>query len=1144
MTSFDPPEMPADAPATTGIQRPSETPSIPLAPLPRPPAMSVEQFAHRRGWLDALLVALVLAFAFLIASFPAANPDFFRQAAVGRLIVQGAYAFGVDPFSFAADDVYQVNHSWLFGLLVYALYQIPAVGGTVLVIGKALLAAALAEIMLRTGRRRGQSLWIPAACTVLAILAVSPRLLLQSTCLSFLFLGLTLWLLQRPPRSWWWLPPLFALWANCDAWFVLGPLTVALYLVGELIQRWLPSNDEGEEETRRSRLQTLGLVLLVGLAACLINPHHVHVFTLPPELGLSPAADLLHDDAQFRFLYLSPLHAEYYEPYLGRSVAGLSYLPLLLVGLLSFVFLRGRAPAWRLLIWLGFALLSLYNVRCIPFFALVAGPITALNWLDFAARRRGDAPRLTTGWLWWSLGGRVLTILLLLVLLAATVPGWLQAQPYDHRRVGWRVVADPSLEQTARQIHEWRKDGKLPPEPHWFNMRREVADYVAWFAPGERVFLDQQLPYARKAAEDYLAVRKSLEQMIRDGNASKDISPAEAKKKWEKILRDRRVHYWILDTHRASLRDKADMVAQIVLFTSSTEWPLCSVQGRSAIFAWRDPQAKDEPDPSDGLELDLKRLAFGREAEQAPPQGPEIVVPSREPWDLWLHAPPPVSANRQAADLYIFRFDAFEIHENLRAWRSAVAAGAVAAVLPRGPMPNSLLALSWSGTYHDQFPPGQFQPARRIEPNERVAMAAWSLYTNGPQAEPPPSLYLALRAARRALADNPQDPQTHLLLGQIYARFDGQPHEQNLKTALPLAEEIRRTQMTAAFHNCLRFPSTPDVAAAAHQALFGLFDRLHYQDVAAAHFREWMNNLRAAGPKPNVSATQHAQMLDKMDRELKRREKEVEQARNLYVLNAKGKSALEKFSLAREKGLADLAAQTAEEAASEMNDPKGQRDVAREVVLLLLNLGRLDKARAVRIFDPEETAGQPVPPNYLDLHLRLAAASGDYEQADRLLADALNYAWKNPAGQSVHFRERMLVSEAIGCVLLSEAQRFAAPRSTERIRPLAGSPQLPLPLPRYAEAMLGSLAIGQQRTDWQLLRSWLAVESGRCVEARDYFQDALKTVTPSANWAPQVNRLNVLLPAEANFLQELALRQDIAQNVSRQYLKWLETSQR
>ncbi|HEY7428572.1 MAG TPA: hypothetical protein VH682_30360, partial [Gemmataceae bacterium] len=617
MASFDPSETPAraDAPTPTGIQAPAETPSIPLAPLPRPPAVSVEQFTHFRSWLDVLLVALVLVFAFLIASFPAANPDFFRQAATGRLIAKGAYPFGTDPFSFAGDDVYCVNHSWLFGLLVFALYQIPTIGGAVVVIFKALLVAALAEVLLRTSRRVGQSLWIPATCTALAILAISPRLYLQSTCLSFLFLGLTLWLLQRPQRfqegaspevsgqmsfrSWWWLPPLFALWANCDSWFFLGPLAVALYLVGELIQPWLSSGGEGSNETRRQELKTLGLVLLVGLAACLINPHHVHVFTLPPELGLSPAADQIDRDAQFRTIFLSPLRSDYYEPRLGWNVAGMSYWPLLLLGLVSFVFVYGRTPGWRLSVWLGFALLSLYNARCIPFFAIVAGPITALNWLDVAARHLGGAPRLTTAWRWWSLGGRALTILLALVLLAATVPGWLHGRPRDqfsdHHRVGWRVVIDPPLEQAAKQIAQWREERKLPAEPHWFNMQTEVANYLAWFAPGERVFLDQQLPYFPKAADEYVNLRESLEQMIPQGNnpenGSLARSTATLKKQWEKILHDRHVHYWIFN----DVQQKANRVARLMLFSSPEEWVLCSLHGRIAIFAWRDPQAKDEP---------------------------------------------------------------------------------------------------------------------------------------------------------------------------------------------------------------------------------------------------------------------------------------------------------------------------------------------------------------------------------------------------------------------------------------------------------------------------------------------------------------------------------------------------------------------
>ncbi len=290
-----------DAPApATGIQAPPETAanaSIPLPPLPQPPAMSVEQLTRILGGLDVRPRLLVLAFAFLVASFPAANPDFFRQLATGRLLAEGNYHFGVDPFTFSSGGAYWVNHSWLFALMVYGLYQLPGFGGAAVVIAKALLVTALAGVLLRVGRRAGQSLWIPAACTALALLTLSPRLYLQPICLSLLFLGLTLWLLTavRDPRSaihpdsgqriWWLIPPLFVLWVNCDEWFFLGPLTVALYLAGALLEPWFFRSGPKRDEDRRRELIALGLVLAVGLAACLVNPHHFHAFTLPPEFG-------------------------------------------------------------------------------------------------------------------------------------------------------------------------------------------------------------------------------------------------------------------------------------------------------------------------------------------------------------------------------------------------------------------------------------------------------------------------------------------------------------------------------------------------------------------------------------------------------------------------------------------------------------------------------------------------------------------------------------------------------------------------------------------------------------------------------------------------------------------------------------------
>src|SRR6202011_4039476 len=115
----------------------------------------------------------------------------------------------------------------------------------------------------------------------------SPQLVLRPMSVSFLLFGITLLICYRAgalgnvvpnPRLLWRLPLVFLLWANLDAWFIMGPLTLALLWAGNglgLLLR-IPNSFPGK---------TLGAVLGVGLLACVVNPHHVQVFMLPPELA-------------------------------------------------------------------------------------------------------------------------------------------------------------------------------------------------------------------------------------------------------------------------------------------------------------------------------------------------------------------------------------------------------------------------------------------------------------------------------------------------------------------------------------------------------------------------------------------------------------------------------------------------------------------------------------------------------------------------------------------------------------------------------------------------------------------------------------------------------------------------------------------
>src|SRR6516164_1773002 len=119
----------------------TDQPAIPLPPPPEaPPATppvsvrrGAEQAARVMSRLDLVLAAVVLALAFMVASFKVQNSDFFQHAATGRYIAHGRtdVLLGHDPFSFATAGRHWVNNAWLFDVIVYALYMASPNGAAV-----------------------------------------------------------------------------------------------------------------------------------------------------------------------------------------------------------------------------------------------------------------------------------------------------------------------------------------------------------------------------------------------------------------------------------------------------------------------------------------------------------------------------------------------------------------------------------------------------------------------------------------------------------------------------------------------------------------------------------------------------------------------------------------------------------------------------------------------------------------------------------------------------------------------------------------------------------------------------------------------------------------------------------------------------
>ena len=420
--------------------------------------------------------------------------------------------------------------------------------------------ASLACLLLRMGRD-SRTMWLSAACTLLGIVAMSPELQLQPHSLSILLLGLTFWLLwlpcssQRPryrdgPRLAG-LLVLFVLWANLDGWFWIGPALVALVWLGERL-----SGNEG------STRNTPGWLVPASVVVCMLNPHYWHVFV--------PVAGSVHD-----WRAASPWQ-QGLQPLREVNVSTWAYFFLVAFGLLSFVLNRGSMIGWRILAWVGFFFLAAWQMNAIPYFAVVAAPITALNFQDYLNRRPSLAGR-------WTRFGRIATLASALALIGLACPGWLQGFKDDSRRVGWGVRAEPSLQRLAETIRAWRAQGLRRDGDRGLVLDRDIAHYLAWFCPDEKIVFRERSRWERPSK---LSV--GLDDL----------------RQWD-------INYWIV----------ADAASFRVLHRPHC-WTLLHVDGRAAILGWRPEAGCARPVAVPAL--DGNRLAYLDSGMPATPgQGPQ-----------------------------------------------------------------------------------------------------------------------------------------------------------------------------------------------------------------------------------------------------------------------------------------------------------------------------------------------------------------------------------------------------------------------------------------------------------------------------------------------------------------------------------------
>lgn len=962
-------------------------------------------------WVDGLLAVLLCALAFLLASTPARNSDLWLHLASGRAIVRGETPWGSDPFSSTTEGVYWVNSTWLSDVVLFALRQ--GSDGKALVPAKAVLVTLIAGLLLLF-RLRGSSNVLLFFLGSAALLASAPWLALQPVLLSLLGVLLTLYLMERPQlveasraararKQRWLVLPLFALWANLDGWFVLGPLVVGLYALGEAMR--------GGGADRRSEFSPLAWLTLAGFVACLCTPYHYRTFAWPTPLGITPAERAWRHDPLGRDLVVSPFGARFVASPIFASPGAWAYYLLAIVGAGSFLSSVRTLRPGRLLVWLALAALSIYQARTIPFFAVAGTALLALNLQDGMAARQSSEMSLRL-----RNAARASGLIAGLALVVLAWPGWLQPAPYRPR--GWTLKPDGSLVRMAHHLQRLHAEKCFPPDRFALTFSPEVAHYLAWFCPAEKGFVDARWPLFNRVAEDFVRMRRVLLQ----GDSvvvERHLSPLLEAHRLDRIV--------LYDPDR-------DRIARAYrpLYLATNEWELLAVEGGAALFARRSGSI-----PSSEV-FDYSRAAYHPAADKralsaAPPS------PQPSPWfDAFRLRADDRSPDREEAALHLLSFD-LQTEMLAKQWLATQATGLIGCGLTMDPA-NIALTL-----------------ALRLD------------FTLPPSPRAP--LLLAVRAARRALGDHPDDAQAFLLLGEAYVRLARHTRETQWQTRLPRFAALRHVQTLTALEQAVLL--RPDLDKA-HAILAQLYMESEQWDRVLDHLQARLRIAERAAKRGQSAAPSAALRADvEQMREL------VEQAEKIYQANSADKTdpskVLSRATLAARYRLTRKALEmllASYPAIFGTDGVKMQLD-------LMLKAGRAYEIRAWLTPEHEREIGFS---RYHWIQAQAAAACGDYAAADAELEKGSQVL------QSVAFLPKI----------------FLPPRSDLAFRGVGTILALRLPLEGVAGLATGIYfqtealrPVGQhadllrQEADARVVRGLLALEWGDVESARRLFRAAL-----------------------------------------------------
>jgi hypothetical protein len=307
---------------------------------------------------DIIFLSLFLYLSFYAGKGLLNDGDTGYHIRAGEYIINTLSIPRHDIFSFLSPPLPWTAHEWLSEVIMAMVHR--SFGLTGIVVFFSFIISLVYYLLFKIIRTDKADIILAAFIVLLVIVSSQIHWLARPHIFSLLLMIAWYYLLDeyqyKNKNYLYLLPPIMLLWVNLHGGFLAGFILTGIYLFGNLVKFITLQGKERDFYKKKAGL--LGLTTLACLLVSMINPYGYHILMFPFNLVSNK--------------FIMDHVSEFMSPNF-HEVMPFKYLLLLMLAV--FTGSKVKINFIELLLILMFTNMSLYSVRYIPLFGIIAAPI-------------------------------------------------------------------------------------------------------------------------------------------------------------------------------------------------------------------------------------------------------------------------------------------------------------------------------------------------------------------------------------------------------------------------------------------------------------------------------------------------------------------------------------------------------------------------------------------------------------------------------------------------------------------------------------------------------------------------------------------------------------------------------------------------